>query len=46
MTEPEAEIVQSKPPRKRRGFLRPVIWLAEAFAFVAVMGVLAFALLS
>ena len=46
MTEPEAEIVQPKPPRKRRGLLRPVIWLAEAFAFVAVMGVLAFALLS
>ncbi len=46
MTEPEAEIVQPTPPRKRRGFLRPVIWLAEAFAFVAVMGVLAFALLS
>ena len=46
MTEPENEITAPTPPRRRRGLLRPVIWLAEAFAFVAVLGVLSFALLS
>jgi hypothetical protein len=46
MTEPENEIKELIPPRKRRGYLRPLIWLAEAFAFVAVLCVLAFALLS
>ena len=46
MTETESEIKEPAPPRKRRGVLRPVIWLAEAFAFVAVLGVLGFALLS
>ncbi len=46
ITEPENGIIEPKLPRSRRGFLRPVIWLAEAFAFAAVLGVLAFALLS
>jgi len=46
MTETKSEINEPAPTRKRRGVLRPVIWLAEAFAFVAVLAVLCFALLS